>query len=397
MTILANDWGVHEGQTWLRGRRPDKIVEFSEARGLWNVHGYQEILDILQDPATFASDTTRMFPEFPKEFSEGNLVQMDGLEHRKLRKIVSHAFTPKVVADLEPRIARLTHELLDQVQDRESFDLVQELAYPLPVIVIAELLGVPAEDRDRFREWVDLIFADQNDFTLNEGREEMSQQIEASLEGIQPMLDYLGAHAAERRKHPREDLLTKLVQAEVDGEKLTDAALVNFANLLLLAGHITTTMLLGNTTLCLDQNPAARKQVLADRSLVPVAIEESLRLLTPFSLIARVTNTEVIIGGTPVPKDQFLMLWAGAANRDPRQFPEPDEFRLDRENNSHLAFGKGVHFCIGAPLARLEGRVAMNILLDRFPELAVDHTIPPTFMPSVQMCGVRSMTLRTRG
>ncbi|RJQ68888.1 cytochrome P450 [Pseudonocardiaceae bacterium YIM PH 21723] len=393
MTALATEWGMPEAQFWLHGRRPENPIEYVEKQGIWNVYGHPEMMEILQNPATFGSNTARLFPEFPKELTEGNLINMDGLEHRKLRKLVSHAFTPKVVADLEPRIAQLTHELLDQVDGQESFELVHALAYPLPVIVIAELLGVPASDRDKFKEWVDRLFEVNNaEFSLKEGREKITKAIDDSVELQKPLREYLLAHANERRKQPREDLITKLVQAEVDGEKLSDDGVVNFANLLLIAGHITTTMLLGNTTLCLDHYAQEAAKVKADRSLLPEAIEESLRLLTPFATLARVTETEVELGGRQIPKDQLLMTWVSAANRDPRQFPEPDEFRLGREPNPHLAFGKGVHFCIGAPLARLEGRVAMNILLDRFPELSVEQ---PTFIPSRQLCGVRSLTLRT--
>ncbi|MFD6069129.1 cytochrome P450, partial [Amycolatopsis lurida] len=197
----------------------------------------------------------------------------------------------------------------------------------------------------------------------------------------------------DRRRNPREDLLTKLVEAEVDGAKLTQNEVVNFANVLLLAGHITTTMLLGNTVLCLDSHPDEYRRVREDRALLPGAIEESLRFLSPFALVARATTTEVELGGQTIPPDSMLGIWVAAANRDPRTFTDPGTFDPARAHNPHLAFGRGIHFCIGAPLARLEGKIALNILLDRFPELRTDPAAPPSFIPSPNMTGVNKLQL----
>jgi cytochrome P450 len=396
MTVFADRWGTHPQQFWLRGHQPDQAVEFDEKLGLWNVYGYPETLDILSDPATFSSDTARLFPIEDKSFAEGNLVQMDGAQHRKLRKLVSHAFTPKIVADLEPRISGLTRELLDAVADQDRIELVSDLAYPLPVIVIAELLGVPAGDRHLFKQWVDSMVENTTQSSLRDDSGELEREMNAQLERLRPMFDYLLEHAAERRRQPRQDLLTQLVQAEIDGERLTDTEIVNFASLLLAAGHITTTMLLGNTVLCLDEYPEAAARVREDRSTVPTAIEESLRFLSPFAAVARVTVSDVDIAGRRVPADQLLMVWVGAANRDERQFAHPDVFDPAREPNPHLGFGRGVHFCLGAPLARLEGRIALNILLDRFPVLRTDPDNPPTFIPDPNMTGLRTLPLRTR-
>jgi len=392
-----NELGTHPAHFWLRGGKPERIVRFEEETGFWHVYGYPEIVDILADPKTYQSDTNRLFPgaEAFAESDKGNLVQMDGPAHRGLRRLVSHAFTPKIVADLEPRIAELTHDLLDRVAGQDGFDLVDTLAYPLPVTVIAELLGVPASDQDMFREWADLVFQQTVPLTLNDDDGAQAREFERQAAQLMPMYEYIAAHAAERREQPREDLLTQLVQAEVDGQRLSDAETVNFANLLLLAGHITTTMLLGNTLLCLDQNPAQFERVRADRALVPGAIEESLRLFAPFPVLARATATDVEIAGQPIPADQLLMVNVGAANRDERQWTGPHVFDPTRDPNPHLGFGRGVHFCLGAPLARLEGRVAVNILLDRFPALRTDPTRPPVFPPSADLGGVQRLTLVT--
>jgi cytochrome P450 len=369
-------------------------VHYDERLGLWNISGHPEVLTALGDPSTFSSDVPRLFAGTIDSMpSDGNLVQMDPPDHRKLRTLVSHAFTPRMVADLGPRVTALTTELLDAVDG--ELELISQLAHPLPVIVIAELLGVPASDRALFRQWADILLGGDAEITARDENGDQARRFEEQAAALKPMADYLLAHAAERRARPREDLLTELVQAEVDGERLTDGQLVNFATLLLLAGHITTTMLLGNTVLCLDENPVQAARIRADRSLVPTAIEESLRLRPPATVLARATMTEVELAGQPIPADQMLLLHVSKANRDPRVFGRPDEFVPDRDPNPHLAFGRGIHFCLGAPLARLEGRIALNLLLDRFPVLATDPANPPAPMPSPTMSGVTSLPLRT--
>ncbi|MEV4314147.1 cytochrome P450 [Actinocrispum sp. NPDC049592] len=395
--IIKEDWGSHPQHFWLLGRRPERVVEFDERLGTWNVFGYPEAITALSDPRRFSSEIKRIYPPgYEDPFDDGNILQMDPPAHRKLRNLVSHGFTPKIVADLQPRIAALTSELLDEVAGRDEFELVEALAQPLPVIVIAELLGVPASDRELFRNWVDDLFSNTEQVSLNEVEAgAMAEAAEQAHAKLLPMVTYLGEHAAERRGQPREDLLSKLVHATVDGERLTDREIVNFAMLLLVAGHITTTLLLGNTMLCLDAHPDAAARVRADRSLVPGAIEESLRLVSPFPGVARVSTTEVELGGVTVPANQLIMVWGGAANRDDRQFTDPQVFRPDRDPNPHLGLGRGIHFCLGAPLARLEGRVALNILFDRFPALRADPATPPVFRPSPDMSGVKTLPLRT--
>ncbi|MEV6826798.1 cytochrome P450 [Amycolatopsis sp. NPDC051102] len=400
-TTLADTWGLHESQFWLRGKQPEKQVEFAAELGMWNVYGHPETEEILRDPATFSSDTSRLVPkEMLPEADEdalaaGSILQLDPPLHNKMRKLVSRAFTPKVVADLEPRIAAITRELLDAAPAGGRLELVADLAYPLPVIVIAELLGVPASDRYLFKGWVDRMFESADQVSLVKQDEKQNEAIKKSLEGQKALIEYLGGHVDERRKQPREDLLTKLVEAELDGERLSRAEVVNFANILLLAGHITTTMLLGNVVLCLDTYPEWDEPARADRSLVPPVIEESLRFLTPFAAVGRTTMREAEVGGVTVPADQMLLCWVAAANRDERVFADPGKFDPLRDPNPHLAFGRGIHFCIGAPLARLEGRVALNILFDRYPALRTIPGEPPKFQVNPNMTGVRELPLTT--
>ncbi|MFC4015341.1 cytochrome P450 [Nonomuraea purpurea] len=393
MSVIAERYNIPEQHFWLHGPRSGQPVEFDASAGMWNVYGYPELHEVLMDPATFSSNTMRVVPKemLPKEgFSlEGFITQLDPPEHGKLRKLVSSAFTRKVVADLEPRIAALTHELLDEARDRGRFELVTDLAYPLPVIVIAELLGVPSSDRALFKKWADALFQRDAKPTL----ERRAEDLDAVMKPWREMSDYLADHAAERKLRPRADLLTRLVEAEVDGERLPDDQVVNFAIILLLAGHITTTMLLGNTVLCLDAFPDQQDKARADRSTIPDVIEESLRFLTPFAAVGRATTREVELGGVTIPADQVVMGWLAVANRDPRQFPNPDVFDPGRDPNPHVGFGRGIHFCLGAPLARLEGRVALNILLDRLNPLRTNPDDPAELMPTPTMTGVRRLPL----
>lgn len=390
VTTIGDKWDIHPAQFWLRGKKPEKPVAFNETTGMWDIYGHPEALEIVSDPKRFSSDTGRMTPK-KNPLSDGTMLHMDPPQHTKLRKLVSHAFTPKVVAGLEPRIAELTNELLDGLTDRS--ELVVDLAYPLPVIVIAELLGIPASDRDLFKRWVDAMFESTDEFSLKGDKEKWARGIEVIEEQAKNLTDYLTEHTADRMRHPREDLLTRLVQAEVDGDRLSQEDAVKFAIILLLAGHITTTLLLGNTILCLDDFPEQKARVLRDRSALPGVIEESLRFFSPFSGLGRVTNVDVELGGEHIPADQLLMVWISACNRDERVFKDPDVFDPLRDHNPHISFGRGIHFCIGAPLARLEGKVALNLMLDRFPDLRTDPDDPPAFIPSPFMTGVKRLPL----
>jgi cytochrome P450 len=351
-------------------------VHFDEQQQLWNVLGYQDVAAALSDPGTFSSDFTGLVPvqEDFELFRRGNFVGMDPPDHRRLRKLVSQAFTPRVVADLAPRIAAVTDELLDAADDQDVFDLMDVLAHPLPVIVIAELLGIPVSDRPVFRRWASVLF-DNDRFSDGMGPE----QIEAALQEIAPtireMNDYILAHVAERRAHPKEDLTTKLIQATGDGETggrgLDDEEILGFVGLLLVAGHITTTALLGNTALSLADHPDAERELRADPSLLPTALEEELRHRAPFPRLGRRTTADVVLSGTAIPAGQIVMLGVASANRDESVFDEPDRFDIRRRPNPHLTFGHGIHFCLGAGLARVEARVAVELLFRRFRTMTV--------------------------
>lgn len=396
MTSLAERWGIHPDHFWLYGRPPEQAVRFDEEMDAWHVYGHAEVLDALGNPGAFSSKTVRLLPmDADESFTEGDLLQMDPPDHRRLRNLVSHAFTPKVVADLKPRIAALARELLDKVAGEDEFDLMTSLAYPLPLTVVTELLGIPAADRHLFEKWMTGMLDEIGDLSLADSTEEQKRTFGAAMDHMRLMLDYLREHTAECRRRPRDDLLGGLIQADLDGQRLADNHIVNFAKMLLIAGYLSTTMLIGNTVLCLDHHPYQMARVRADRSLVPGLVDESLRYLSPVAATYRATATDVEIAGQRLPAGKMVLVWFAAANRDERVFADPMVFDPARAPNPQLGFGRGVHFCLGAPLARMEGRIALNLLFDCFPELHTDPDNPPIFIPAPDTTGVSSLPIRT--
>jgi cytochrome P450 len=355
---------------WLEASRAQGQVHFDDKQQCWQVLGHPETSTILSDPAVFSSDLTALQPaqDDLALFQRGNFVNMDPPQHRTLRTLVSQAFTPKVVADLEPRIAQLTTQLLNQVGER--FDLIDALAYPLPVIVIAELLGIPASDRGLFRTWADVLLGQEAD-----PDQALTEVSERALTAVAPTMREMNAyfleHIRSRRLSPGEDLTSRLVQVEVDGKRLADEEIIGFVGLLLVAGHITTTATLGNSVLSFQEHQDAVAEVRADPTLLPAAIEEVLRVRTPFPRLGRVARVDTEVGGVRIPAGQVVLPWLAAANRDERVFTDPHRFDVHRRPNPHLTFGHGIHFCLGAPLARLEARVALRLLLERYRDVEV--------------------------
>lgn len=363
--------GGHTLLPWLREMRDENPV-WRDKYGTWHVFRYADVARVISDPQLFSSDTARVIPA-GQRFRAGNLLLTDPPRHHQLRRLVGAAFSPKVVTGLAPRIAEVTHELLDATGGATEFDLVSALAYPLPVTVIAELLGLPASDRELFRTWADKLITldvvDPND-------PELARKLD---EATADMLAYLHEHCVDRRANPGEDLISRLVTVEVDGQRLADEEVVNFSLVLLLAGHITTTALLGNTVLCLDAHPEVWAELHADRSLVEATLEEVLRYRSSFTQVARVTMAETELGGQVIPADAIVSPWLLSANRDEREFPDPDRFDIHRSPRHHLAFGYGIHFCIGQLLARVEARVAVGVLLDRYAEIHLTPGVPLEF------------------
>ncbi|HEY0816915.1 MAG TPA: cytochrome P450 [Pseudonocardia sp.] len=350
---------------WLAAMR-EKHPVWRDRYGMWHVFAHDDVEAVLRDTRVFSSDTARLAPAARKA-SRGMLTQLDPPQHRALRRVVSATFTPRTVADLEPRIRTLTGELLDRAGDR--YDLVDALAFPLPVIVIAELLGLPADDRPLFRTWADRLFSMQVD---DPSDPKLGPKVEAAMADITA---YLNDACRARRTAPRADLISRLVTTEVDGRVLDEQEAANFSLLLLLAGHITTTVLLGNAVRTFDEHPGTWDELRADATLIPGALEEVLRFRSPFVQVGRATTEPARLSDTDVPADVFVLPWVLSANRDPRAHRDPDRFDIRRGlgGGAQLAFGHGVHFCLGAPLARLEGRVALEELTRRYRRLSLDH------------------------
>jgi cytochrome P450 len=381
---------------WLEEARQRGNVHYDDKQRLWHVLGHAEVRVVLSDPLAFASDLGDSMPkqEDMDLFQRGNIIRKDPPQHTKLRSLASAAFTPRVINELAPRIAELTAELLDQAGGGR-FDLVSELAYPLPVIVIAELLGIPASDRPMFGRWGAIMF--DRDIDPEQSVDEANQEFYARFApAVREMNAYILGHIRAKRADPGEDLISRLIQAEVDGQRLEDEEIVGFAGTLLLAGHVTTTATVGNAVISFHQHPGACAEVRADRSLLPTAIEEVLRYCTPFSAIARRTTTEARIGDVAIPAGELIRPWIASANRDERVFADPYRFNIHRAPNPHLTFGHGFHFCLGAPLARLEARIALEIMLDRYREIAVASDAPVEYRNPWLMVSATKLPVEVR-
>jgi cytochrome P450 len=344
--------------------REHQPVLYLEPMNLWMVFRYDDVRTVLSDHGRFSSRYDQMVPgaEGAAKGPASSLITSDPPRHTQVRSLVTRAFTPKAVAALEPRIEAITNELLDRVVPSGELDLIHDFAYPLPVIVIAELLGIPAADRDRFKHWSDEVVASA-DALVGGGMGAQSAQANAE------MYSYFRAIIAERRRSPREDLISALLAAEIEGERLNEADLLSLCWLLLVAGNETTTNLIGNAVLTLLEHPEELARLKANPELLPSAIEETLRYRSPVQFMFRTTTAEVELAGRTIPARSLVVASIGSANRDEARFPEAERFEIGRDPNPHIAFGQGIHFCLGAPLARLEGRVALEAILRRLPEL----------------------------
>jgi cytochrome P450 len=347
-------------------------IYFSPAfRGLI-LSRYADIVPILQD-ARFGVDRTqaRVFqqldlfgalsPDFAATVATTLLMQ-DPPSHTRLRRLVNKAFTPRVVEQLRGRIQGIVDELIDRIKARGEMALVDDFACPLPVRVIAEMLGVAADDRVEFKKWSDALTVLLDPIQASGG---MAPAERAYAE----LSAYMRNVFAARRQQPRDDLISALVAVEEAGEHLNETELMSLVTLILGAGHETTTNLIGNAVMALLENPTERRRLQDDPALIRTAVEEFLRFDSPIQLTDRVANEDLEVGDHRVRKGDLIGLILGAANRDPEKFPQPDRLDLGRQDNDHIAFSHGVHFCLGAQLARVEAQVAIPGLLAAFPDL----------------------------
>ena len=336
-------------------------VSWQKGGEFWAVTSLRDIQTVGKDPANFCSGQGVLMSDRGREIAaEDSVLYLDPPRHEQYRKLVNRAFTPRRVATLEPRVRELTVDLLDQIDPTHPVDLVDALCAPLPLLVIAELLGLPAEDRDSFRRWSDAIMEAATNLTE-----------ENALLALE-LIGYFDGQLDARAEAPTDDLLSALLVAEVDGTRLTRAEVQGFCMTLMVAGNETTRSLMSGGLVTLADYPEQRRRLEQEPDLLAPAIEEMLRWVTPIMAMARTTTGEVVLRDTELGGGEYVVLAYGAANRDEEVFGETaDRFDITRSPNPHVSFGFGEHFCIGASLARLEARVLLEEVLARWPNYAV--------------------------
>jgi cytochrome P450 len=380
--------------TW-RPLREGRPVYRSRIFGTWICTRYEDVLHVLRsdnfttdrsaNPAMkLVSRLSRRDERF-NALIERNLLTIDGADHRRLRGLVSKAFTPRRVAQLRPQLEVIVDDLLDRAAERGSLELVSDLAHPFPVIAIAEMLGVPTEDRDRFRAWSQELVQLLDPIQGQGGAKGMVEAAHGIFGYFEPLL-------AARRAEPRDDLLSAMIAAEQDGEQLDQLDLLALSSLLLVAGHETTSNLIANAVVALLRFPDERKRLQDQPDLLATAVDEFLRYESPIQLTDRLAREECEIGGQRIRKHQMVAVVLAAANRDPERFEEPDRLDVGRTDNPHLAFGQGNHFCLGSQLAKLECEIAIGALLRRFPDFR-GRPEPPAWRRSMIIRGPESLPI----
>ena len=353
----------YTGLAQLRRLGPVQRLETSampheESKPVFLVYRYDEIVEVLRNNQAFSSSI--IINVFGDVFGKHVMLGMDEPEHRRYRSLVSAAFTQRALARRQDELVeRVANQLIDRFADRGRAELVREFTFPYPTQIIAGLLGLPREDYPQFQRWSISLLS----FTVNRER---------GIAASEALRDYFAPILAARRQEPRDDLISSLARAEIDGERLSDEEIYSFLRLLLPAGVETTYRSTGNLLFGLLSNPEQLDAIRSDRSLIPQAIEEAVRWEAPLLVITRVAARDTELAGVPIPAGSSVMPMLGAANRDEERYPDPDRFDIFRAPKPHISFGHGVHVCLGMHLARLEMSVALNLLLDRLPDLRLD-------------------------
>lgn len=363
---------------WYRAMRESEPVHFDESAQTWELFEYQPILEVLRNPTLFSSERG---DQMPVEKDRVSMIMLDPPRHDTLRGLVSQAFTPRAVSRLEKRMREIVNDLLDVGVRDGKIDLVSGLAEPLPMTVIAEMLGVPSAERETFKRW---------------SQDAIGDSVQAAGVAFMELERYFQGILGQRRDQPGEDLIGDLLNARLEGKPLTANEIVDFCVLLLIAGNETTTNLIGNAILCFDEKPSVWAEIRAERALLPGVIEEVLRLRSPAQHISRVATADTAIEGKQIKAGQSVLIWIASANRDEKQFPQAETFESRRTPNRHLAFGNGIHACIGAPLARLETRVALEGLLDHFSDIQRDLSVPLQPITSFFGYGVQHLPVQVK-
>ena len=378
--LLDGNWytgNVHHAFAWMRAHAP---VYRDEVGQVWGVAGYEELLRVSKDTETFCSRMSSR-PDAP---AVASMINMDDPQHRRRRNLVNKGLTPRRVQDHEQRIRAICNELVDVIAARGRCDFVRDIAAPLPMAVIGDLLGVEPEDRDMLLHWSDDLLAG----TSSSATPEVMDRV---MKAFAQYVDYSRRVIDDRRARPRDDMMSTLVHAEIDGERLSDEDLMQEGLLILVGGDETTRHVITGGMEALIQNPDQRRKLQANPPLVPTAVEEMLRWVSPIKNMNRTATRDVELAGAQVHEGDKLLLLYPSANRDERVFPQADRFLVDREPNDHVAFGHGVHFCLGASLARLELRVMFETLLARLPDIELATDAPLPLRPSNFIVGIEEM------
>ncbi|MGB8411878.1 MAG: cytochrome P450 [Candidatus Binatus sp.] len=349
---------------------------------------YADVMAVLRDHAHFSSERPRDPSEPPNEgpfAGARTMLFSDPPTHTRLRRLVSRDFTPRRIRELEPRVREIAKNLIDHAQRKGELEVMSGFANALPVMVIAEMLGVPPDHYEQFKHWSDTVVSGDNTLPGTP----LPAEFHAAIKALR---SYFAEEIDRRRKHPGADLISALVAAHDDAEAMNADELLAFVLLLLLAGNETTTNLIGNGMLALGRNPAQMNLLRQRPELMARAIEEILRYDGPVQSTVRFTKEDINLGGTKLPANQGCFIILAAANRDPAQFEDPDRFDITREPRDHVAFGEGIHFCIGAPLARMEGAIAIGAMLERFGRLRLkDPAMKPAYKGSYFLRGLESL------
>ena len=374
--VLASPYPTYKR---LRERDPVHRMRLVDA---WVLTRYDDVQAVLLDHNRFSNEGAGAGD---REYTnDRSMLDLDPPDHTRLRSLVSKAFTPRSVAALGPRIEKILEQLLDEVDGEDRFDLIDSFAFPLPIIVIAEMLGVPAQDLDRLKEW-------SNDIVLSLEPILTREQRERFRRSEQELYEYFEGIIALRRKDPQDDLVSALLAAEEEGDRLSHGELLATLLLLLVAGNETTRNLIGNGTLALLRNPEELQRLRGQPELLEPAIDELLRYDSPVQLDGRTALEDVELGGKLVRSGQQVVSVVGAANRDPAAFSDPDRLDIGRQEKSHISFGRGIHYCLGASLAMLEGRIAFEGLLERFSSIRL--AAEPQQREQVVLRGVEDLVI----
>ncbi|MCW3790446.1 cytochrome P450 [Paenibacillus sp. LS1] len=378
-----NPYPVYEN---LRKEEPVFRVMFPHGEFGWIITRYEDAVQILKDPR-FTKDIAKRYGPENQSIFVNNMLFSDPPDHRRLRGLVQKAFTPKLIADMRSHIQDIADELLDNLPSQEKMNLIDDFAFPLPIIVISEILGVPIEDRDKFRMWSNTVI----DASTAESAELFEQH-------AREFTEYLTAWFAKVRKEPGTDLISQLVIAEESGQQLTEQELLGVVSLLIIAGHETTVNLIGNGIMALLEHPEQRELLIKQPELIHKAIEEMLRYNGPVEFsTSRWALEDIEFRGQHIAQGELVIVALDSANRDEEQFKDADVFDITREKSSHLAFGKGIHLCLGAPLARLEGEIAVSTLLNRFPNIQLQADVNELeWRPGMIVRGVKEIPVQLK-